>query len=49
MFNDLNRMYIPDKQKLIKIMILVSISIFVLSGFVFGVDTAITMIYQRFI
>lgn len=42
-------MYIPDKMKVIKNMIMVSLSIVLLSGFVFGIDTLIAGIYRMII
>lgn len=49
MFNHAQHMYIPDKIKVIKTMVMVSISILILSGFVFGIDTIIANIYQMLI
>lgn len=49
MFNHIRHMYIPDKMKVIKNMVMVSLSIVLLSGFVFGIDTLIAGIYQKII
>lgn len=49
MFNHIHHMYIPDKNKVIKNMAMVSLSILLLSGFVFGIDILIAGIYQKII
>lgn len=49
MFNQNYHMYIPDKMKVVKSMVMVSISILVLSAFVFGIDAIIVNLYQKFI
>lgn len=49
MFNRIHQMYIPDKIKVIKTMVMVSLSILILSSFVFSIDTLIAGIYQMII
>ena len=49
MFNHIHHMYIPAKIKVIKTMVMVSLSILILSGFVFGIDTLIAGIYRMVI